>query len=102
MRGEPQERINPNFTIAWEKALCRGSATETWYPTRGQSVPAESIATCHRCPILQECADWALRHEHFGTWGGLSERQRRKIRRQYRIKCSAPESNLLGYASLWR
>jgi len=31
---------------------------------------------------LQECAEWGIRNERFGIWGGLSAVERKRIRRQ--------------------
>jgi len=30
--------------------------------------------------VLNECAEHALQHEHYGVWGGMSERERRRVR----------------------
>jgi WhiB family redox-sensing transcriptional regulator len=33
--------------------------------------------------VREQCLDFAIRHgEKFGIWGGLSERERRRIRRE--------------------
>ena len=38
---------------------------------------------CHGCEVRPECLEYALRHgEKFGIWGGMSERERRRLRRQ--------------------
>ncbi len=38
---------------------------------------------CGGCEVRMECLEYALRHgEKFGIWGGMSERERRRIRRQ--------------------
>jgi WhiB family transcriptional regulator, redox-sensing transcriptional regulator len=38
---------------------------------------ARAKAICARCPVIRECAVYALRHgERYGVWGGLSERDR--------------------------
>ncbi len=36
-------------------------------------------AICATCPVLAECREWAIVHERFGIWGGLTERERRDI-----------------------
>jgi WhiB family transcriptional regulator, redox-sensing transcriptional regulator len=40
----------------------------------------EAKAVCRRCPVQEQCGQWALEsgQEH-GVWGGLSERDRRKL-----------------------
>jgi hypothetical protein len=38
---------------------------------------------CDRCPVIQQCGEWALAtREPFGVWGGMSEAQRRNLLRQ--------------------
>jgi WhiB family redox-sensing transcriptional regulator len=38
---------------------------------------------CRGCEVRQQCLDYALANgEKFGIWGGLSERERRRLRRQ--------------------
>lgn len=48
-----------------------------FFPTRGESsAPAELV--CSRCPVVNECFDYAMRNNIMhGVWGGKSERQRR-------------------------
>lgn len=36
--------------------------------------------TCHRCPVIAQCREYALRtREPYGVWGGLSEEDRAEI-----------------------
>jgi hypothetical protein len=44
---------------------------------------AKSI--CNRCIHKVECAEWGLRKEAWGMWGGLSPKDRKAIRRQQNI-----------------
>jgi hypothetical protein len=41
---------------------------------------ARAKAVCQGCPIMRECASWAIRHEEFGVFGGLSAKERHVIR----------------------
>lgn len=42
-------------------------------------------AICNRCPMQQICLDWAIRHdEQWGIWGGMSSRNRARLRREYK------------------
>lgn len=44
------------------------------------------------CPVLQECLEWAIvNNEGFGVWGGLSERERRRLRRERRLNAASPK-----------
>lgn len=52
-----------------------------FFPSRGEDVEVAK-RVCHNCPVETECLAWALEHrEAFGIWGGLSERQRRRLRK---------------------
>lgn len=45
----------------------------------------EEIAkqVCAHCPVLTQCRDHALRAgEHYGVWGGLTERERERMQRR--------------------
>src|SRR5690606_7721797 len=74
----------------WQKSgACYGTDTNVFFPQRGDPVKKQKAA-CARCPVVDECLEYALiRSEKFGIWGGLSERQRRSIRR---IKASGEAS----------
>ncbi len=39
----------------------------------------EALAACRRCPVTEECLRWALWYHEVGLWGGMSERQRRRL-----------------------
>jgi WhiB family redox-sensing transcriptional regulator len=61
-------------------ALCAQTDPEAFFPEKGGST-REAKAICRSCAVQAECLDWALDHdERFGIWGGLSERERRRIR----------------------
>jgi len=38
-------------------------------------------AVCRRCPAMAACREWALSTGQIGVWGGLSEDERRALRR---------------------
>lgn len=61
---------------------CLGLDPDIFFPRQGASAePAKAI--CADCPVVQECLEFALRNrEIHGVWGGVSERARRKLRRQ--------------------
>lgn len=63
-------------------ANCLGTDPYLFYPERGASTK-EAKAVCQGCIVREDCLEYALAEdEKFGIWGGLSERQRRRIRRQ--------------------
>lgn len=62
-------------------ALCAQTDPEEWFPEQGGST-AKAKAICRRCPARLPCLEWALEHgEASGVWGGLSEQERRRMRR---------------------
>lgn len=65
----------------WHKASCSGVDPELFFPQRGVSTrPAKEL--CKECEVRDECLEYALATgERFGIWGGLSERERRNVRR---------------------
>lgn len=64
-----------------DEGLCRETDPESFYPAKGvPNRPAKRI--CQACPVRAECLEYALSHdEHFGIWGGLSETERRRVKR---------------------
>ena len=65
-----------------EQANCLGVDPDLFFPERGASTK-EAKAVCRGCEVRAECLEYALSHgEKFGIWGGLSERERRRVRRQ--------------------
>jgi len=75
----------PSAVEPWRnEALCIGMTPNLFFPERGDDSDT-ARALCADCPSRHPCAEWGIAHEHFGIWGGLSERERRKIRRQRRI-----------------
>jgi hypothetical protein len=78
---------------------CAGHDPDIWFPMADKSEPGEfsrkireaklntEIAKkiCSTCHIRQECLSYSLYHEMFGIWGGATERERQKIRKQLNI-----------------
>lgn len=61
---------------------CRGLDPEMFFPERGDHPTVRGAKeVCAGCSVRAECAEYALHHEKIGIWGGLSERERRVIRR---------------------
>lgn len=75
-----------NPDLSWQKdAACRGVNPELFFPTRGDDTRVAS-RICSSCPVREECLEYAISHvEKFGIWGGLSERERRRLRRQRKL-----------------
>ena len=65
-----------------ERALCAQTDPEAFFPEKGGST-REAKRICVGCEVKAECLTYALMHdERFGIWGGLSERERRRLKRE--------------------
>lgn len=76
---------NPRTDIRWrEDAACRGVDTNVFFPvTDEEAGPAQAI--CATCPVREECLEFALMtRQEDGVWGGLTETERRRLRRRRR------------------
>lgn len=62
-------------------ALCAQVDPELWFPEKGgDASPAKRI--CRKCPVRKQCLEEALATgERHGIFGGLSERERMKLKR---------------------
>jgi WhiB family redox-sensing transcriptional regulator len=89
--GRPQLSVVPDQTEfepatdedeQWqERALCAQTDPEAFFPEKGGST-REAKRICLGCEVKDRCLDYALAHdERFGIWGGLSERERRRLKR---------------------
>lgn len=69
-------------TLPWAaEAKCLQADPETFFPEKGGST-REAKRICSECTVRNECLEYALDNdERFGIWGGLSERERRKLKR---------------------
>lgn len=68
--------------IPWqERARCREFDPETFFPEKGGS-SRDAKRICAQCEVRIQCLNYALRHdERYGVWGGMSERERRRLKR---------------------
>ncbi|MGH8902192.1 MAG: WhiB family transcriptional regulator [Egibacteraceae bacterium] len=74
---------------AWrDQAACVGDDTERFFPAGSTGAEAaahiaEAKAVCAGCKVSQQCLDYALTTgQHDGIWGGLTEDERRSLRRK--------------------
>ena len=57
-----------------------------FFPARGEST-RDAKAVCSTCPVRPQCLEYALQWDHLcGVWGGMSERERRQVRRRNRTR----------------
>jgi len=80
---EPMELTPiPGDEDQWqERALCAQTDPEAFFPEKGGST-REAKRICLGCEVKDSCLEYALANdERFGIWGGLSERERRRLKR---------------------
>lgn len=69
--------------LEWQdQALCAEVDPELFFVEKGApTAPAKRV--CRSCEVRSECLEYALDHqERWGVWGGLSERERRRLERE--------------------
>ncbi|BDZ42849.1 hypothetical protein GCM10025865_21480 [Paraoerskovia sediminicola] len=80
--GSPDDAVDETLLGWQERALCAQTDPEAFFPEKGGST-REAKKVCTGCPVRSECLEYALENdERFGIWGGLSERERRKLKRR--------------------
>ena len=77
--------FRPDGDVSWQhKALCAQTDPEAFFPEKGGS-PRDAKRVCAKCEVREQCLKWAIDHdERFGIWGGMSERERRRYKREHR------------------
>ena len=85
----------PVRAIPWaDQALCAQTDPDLWFPdgptatytTVDGNRESSAKAICGRCPVLTTCREYALeRPELAGTWGGMTERERKRWRGMGRV-----------------
>jgi WhiB family redox-sensing transcriptional regulator len=77
--------------LSWQDAArCAEVDPEIFYPERGESArPAKQV--CQGCEVRAACLAFAVDNGiAFGIWGGLSERQRRRLGTQHLDSAPGP------------
>lgn len=81
--GVRRPQGDEDAALAWQgDALCAQTDPEAFFPEKGGST-RDAKRICTSCEVRGECLEYALQNdERFGIWGGLSERERRKLKRR--------------------
>jgi hypothetical protein len=80
---EPREYENP---------LCAEIGGDFWFPERDNPEnrklldPSYAKSICRSCIHKTECAQWGIKNERFGIWGGLTEYERTLLRTRSKIR----------------
>lgn len=79
-----------NFRRYNDLAECSGEDPDLFFPDSKQGESnnereirvQRAIMICRRCPIIDECLQYALtKPEDIGIWGGKTEEERRRIKK---------------------
>ncbi len=75
--------VDDDSELSWQAdALCAQTDPEAFFPEKGGST-RDAKKVCSSCMVKSECLEYALENdERFGIWGGLSERERRRVRKR--------------------
>lgn len=91
---QPRAKGPVGDTTWMARGACVSHPTDLWFPREptgrkaglvGRTESARAKKVCATCPVVAECAAYAITNrEEFGVWGGLDEHERRLIIRQSR------------------
>lgn len=91
-KADFSRQTSNRFQKIKSKGDCKGANPDIFYPERGAS-SNEAKKICMSCSVKEECLEFALETcEEIGIWGGTSEYQRRKIRKERRAQALAEAS----------
>lgn len=79
--------LNENFEIKpsikdWaDHGACKGEDSSDWFPPHRVSSgrwegTRNALSICRSCPVVTECREYAIVHEPYGTWGGMTAEER--------------------------
>ena len=95
-----------NAQYGWRRdAICRDTDPDLFFPvgTTGQALLQIDRAkeVCEQCTVKVDCLEFALEtNQDSGIWGGTSEEDRRKLRREYVViqkRGDRPTMESLGF-----
>lgn len=70
---------------AWmSRAVCAQVGPDLWFSEKGSNQFTSNVkAVCAGCPVRSQCLEYAIANgETDGVWGGLTVKERRKLRRE--------------------
>ena len=93
------------------RAACLGQSSDIFFPEvgnhddheRADELRREALAICASCPVITECRDYAVRmgsNLPYGIWGGLTARDRRRMRRLRTDAHRPPTSHAIAGAGV--
>lgn len=94
-----------------ENGACIGYPTDWWYPiasnrdtpgTRqvAREATSKALEICSKCHVRTDCLQYSLEWEPHGIWGGMTERERSRMRRRLGLNILRPSVlEVAGYAN---
>ncbi|MBG6239569.1 WhiB family redox-sensing transcriptional regulator [Mycetocola sp. CAN_C7] len=78
-----RKAVDDDNPLSWQTdSLCAQTDPEAFFPEKGGST-RDAKRICTSCEVRSQCLEYALENdERFGIWGGLSERERRKLKKR--------------------
>lgn len=106
MGGRAPDTLQP--ADDWRaRAACREEDPELFFPV-GQGPDAtaqtgQAKEVCRRCPVMDQCLQWALEtRQDAGVWGGASEQERKGMRIHAGNRSGARELAPCGTVAAYR
>jgi WhiB family redox-sensing transcriptional regulator len=80
--------------VEWQDdALCAQTDSEMFFPEKGGST-RDAKKVCSACEVREKCLEYALfTGQRYGIWGGLSERERRRMSARGKRVLAVTEQN---------
>lgn len=80
--------------------LCAQTDPDLWFPTAVNQTGRLAKSLCLKCPWVEECLTYALHYDVVGIWGGTTDKERSRLRKQMKIEAEPLYSESLFAPSL--
>lgn len=61
--------------------------SDIWFPdVEDREAVDRAAQICGGCPVREPCAEWGIKHENYGIWGGLTGPQLDEVRRHMNVR----------------
>jgi len=80
--------------------LCAQTDPDLWFPTAVHQTGRLAKSLCQKCPWIQECLTYSLHYDVVGIWGGTTDKERAKLRKEKNIEAEPLYSESLFTPSL--
>jgi WhiB family redox-sensing transcriptional regulator len=86
--SDPEHGAASSAEPEWTSAQCRREDPEVFFSLDNERGPAKlaresaARAICARCVIQADCLAFALSRDDYGVWGGMTQEERRKLKRE--------------------